>query len=135
MTSLLIDNIGSLVTNAPELGAGPLGLLNDAALIAKDGVVVWVGPRSAASSADARVDAAGRAVIPGFVDSHAHLVFAGDRTAEFTARMSGQPYTGTSGGPDSWRRGRMRAATFMRRLISLGATRNRAQSLSASTGA
>ena len=93
MTSLLIDNIGSLVTNAPELGAGPLGLLNDAALIAKDGVVVWVGPRSAASSADARVDAAGRAVIPGFVDSHAHLVFAGDRTAEFTARMSGQPYT------------------------------------------
>jgi imidazolonepropionase len=91
MTSLLIDNIGSLVTNAPELGAGPLGLLNDAALIAEDGVVVWVGPRSAASSADARVDAAGRAVIPGFVDSHAHLVFAGDRTAEFTARMSGQP--------------------------------------------
>jgi imidazolonepropionase len=93
MTSLLIDNIGSLVTNAPELGAGPLGLLNDAALIAKDGVVVWVGPRSAASPADARVDAGGRAVIPGFVDSHAHLVFAGDRTAEFTARMSGQPYT------------------------------------------
>jgi imidazolonepropionase len=93
MTSLLIDNIGSLVTNAPELGAGPLGLLNNAALIADDGVIAWVGPSSAASSADARMDAAGRAVIPGFVDSHAHLVFAGDRTAEFTARMSGQPYT------------------------------------------
>lgn len=93
MTSLLIDNIGSLVTNAPELGAGPLGLLDDAALVAEDGVVAWVGPASAAPAADGRVDAAGRAVIPGFVDSHSHLVFSGDRTAEFAARMAGQPYT------------------------------------------
>jgi imidazolonepropionase len=56
--------------------------------------VAWVGPATAAPPADARIDVAGRAVLPGFVDSHTHLVFAGDRSAEFEARMSGQPYDG-----------------------------------------
>ncbi|MFC5909428.1 imidazolonepropionase [Streptacidiphilus monticola] len=96
MTTTLLADIGSLVTNDPELGDGsPLGLLRDAALVldADTGTVVWLGPADAAPAADSVVDAAGRAVVPGFVDSHAHLVFAGDRTAEFNARMSGKPYT------------------------------------------
>ncbi|WP_214411809.1 imidazolonepropionase [Sphaerisporangium fuscum] len=93
--SLLIDNIGSLVTNDPGLGEGALGLVEDAALVVEDGLVVWAGPRARIpeGAARERFDAAGRAVVPGFVDSHAHLVFAGDRTAEFEARMSGRPYT------------------------------------------
>ncbi|GAA3800613.1 imidazolonepropionase [Sphaerisporangium flaviroseum] len=95
MGSVLIDNIGSLVTNDPALGEGALGLVADAALVLADGRVAWAGPRSKVPEGAARdrFDAGGRAVIPGFVDSHAHLVFAGDRTAEFEARMSGRPYT------------------------------------------
>ncbi|UGQ14425.1 imidazolonepropionase [Yinghuangia sp. ASG 101] len=93
MTALLVDNIGALVTNDPALGTGPLGPLADAAVVVEDGRVAWVGPAGAAPGADARHDAEGRAVLPGFVDSHAHLVFAGDRTAEFAARMAGQAYT------------------------------------------
>lgn len=92
MTTTLITNIGSLVTNDPALGEGPLGLLQDAALVLDGETVAWAGPATAAPAADHAVDATGRAVIPGFVDSHSHLVFAGDRTAEFNARMSGQPY-------------------------------------------
>ncbi|GAA2572980.1 imidazolonepropionase [Actinomadura fulvescens] len=90
--STLIHNIGELVTNEPELGEGPLGLLRDAALVIEDGQVAWVGPASAAPAADESHDAGGRAALPGFVDSHAHLVFAGERAEEFAARMSGQPY-------------------------------------------
>jgi imidazolonepropionase len=95
MTGLLLDNIGSLVTNDPGIGQGPLGLVRDAAVIFEGGIVVWAGPRSKVpgGGTDTRVDVEGRAVIPGFVDSHAHLVFAGDRTAEFAARMSGQQYS------------------------------------------
>jgi imidazolonepropionase len=90
MTSLVIDNIGSLVTNEPELGEGPLGIVRDAALVTAGERVEAVEPAGAA--ADARIDAGGRCVIPGFVDSHTHLVFAGDRAAEFAARMAGAPY-------------------------------------------
>ncbi|MEV4197494.1 imidazolonepropionase [Micromonospora globbae] len=92
--SLLVDNIGELVTNSPGGGGGPLGIRRDAALLVEDGLVAWVGPARYAPAADRRVDAAGAAVLPGFVDSHAHLVFAGDRAAEFAARMAGEPYTG-----------------------------------------
>ncbi|MGW9214056.1 imidazolonepropionase [Embleya sp. NPDC055664] len=92
MATTLITNIGSLVTNDPELGAGPLGLLRDAALVLDGDRIVWVGAAASAPDADTRHDAEGRAVQPGFVDSHSHLVFAGDRTAEFDARMSGQAY-------------------------------------------
>jgi imidazolonepropionase len=91
--SVLLDRIGELVTNDPSLGEGPLGLVRDAALVLDGGRVAWAGPRSAAPAADERFDAEGRAVLPGFVDSHGHLVFAGDRTGEFEARMSGRPYT------------------------------------------
>ena len=93
MSTLLFTNIGSLVTNDPELGNGPLGILTDAALVTDAGRVAWVGPRAHAPAADAMVDVQQRTVIPGFVDSHAHLVFAGDRAAEFEARMSGTAYS------------------------------------------
>lgn len=92
MAAVVVDNIGVLVTNDPALGVGPLGLVERASVVVDDGLVVAVGPAGAA--ADERIDAAGRCVIPGFVDSHTHLVFAGDRAAEFTARMAGQPYDG-----------------------------------------
>ena len=93
--SVLYDNIGELVTNDPSRGDGaPLGLVTDAAIVVADGLVAWVGPRAAAPAADSCVDVGGCSVLPGFVDSHAHLVFAGDRSAEFAARMSGLPYDG-----------------------------------------
>jgi imidazolonepropionase len=85
-------NIGSLVTNDPTLGSGPLGLIPDAAVVLQDGVVAWVGRTREVGATDEAVDLDGRAVLPGFVDSHAHLMFAGDRAAEFAARMSGRPY-------------------------------------------
>ncbi|WP_131736182.1 imidazolonepropionase [Actinomadura roseirufa] len=90
--STVITDIGELVTNEPGTGEGPLGVLRDAALVIEDGKVAWTGPSSAAPAADEAVDAGGRAVLPGFVDSHAHLVFAGERAEEFAARMSGRPY-------------------------------------------
>jgi imidazolonepropionase len=93
--SLVVDNIGELVTNDPGLGDGPLGIVRDAALLVVDGVVVYAGPRAGLPSSEVtgRIDAAGAAVLPGFVDSHGHLVFAGDRAAEFAARMAGETYT------------------------------------------
>ncbi|MFE3328203.1 imidazolonepropionase [Streptomyces sp. NPDC059176] len=94
MSSTLITNIGALVTNDPALGdATPLGLIEDAALVLDGSNVAWVGRAAEAPAADEAHDAGGRAVIPGFVDSHSHLVFAGDRTAEFNARMSGRAYS------------------------------------------
>jgi imidazolonepropionase len=90
--SLLLDGIGLLVTNDPHLGEGLLGLRRDAALVLDDERVAWVGAATAAPACDERVDVAGRAVLPGFVDSHAHLVFAGDRAAEFAARSAGGRY-------------------------------------------
>ncbi len=90
MTALVIDNIGLLVTGNPDLGEGPLGTLRDAALVIEDGRVERI--EAAGAQGDERIDAAGRCVIPGFVDSHTHLVFAGDRGDEFAARMAGAPY-------------------------------------------
>jgi imidazolonepropionase len=90
VTTLVIDEIGSLVTNEPELGEGPLGIVRDAALVIEGDRVADVAPAGAAG--DQRIDAGGRCVIPGFVDSHTHLVFAGDRADEFVARMAGAPY-------------------------------------------
>ena len=97
--SILITNIGELVTNAPPDAVGSPGhpapgfvAEHQAALVIDDGRVAWAGPAARAPAADEVVDAAGRAVLPGFVDSHAHLVFAGGRGAEFAARMAGQPY-------------------------------------------
>ena len=90
--STLLDGIAELVSNEPGLGEGPLGLVRDAALVIEGDRVVYAGPRRGVPAADRRVELAGQAVLPGFVDSHAHLVFAGDRVAEYAARMAGQPY-------------------------------------------
>jgi imidazolonepropionase len=90
--SVVLTHIGELVTNDPDR-PGLLGIVQDAALVVEHGRVSWVGPSSHAPPADAAYDAAGRAVLPGFVDSHSHLVFAGDRAEEFAARMAGEPYT------------------------------------------
>lgn len=104
--STLLTGIGELTTNAPG-GPGtrdgdPTGLVTDAVVLLDGGRVAWAGPAREARDAvghaldgrepDVTVDAGGRAVLPGFVDSHTHLVFAGDRAAEFEARMAGRPY-------------------------------------------
>ncbi len=122
--SLLITNIGELVTNQPEPGAGTgpgtagrFAAVASAALVIDEGRVAWTGPAPQAPAADQVVDAGGRAVLPGFVDSHAHLVFAGERGAEFAARMAGQPYraggirstvTATRSAPDDQLRANLR---------------------------
>ncbi len=90
MTAFAIDSIGLLVTNDETLGEGPLGIVRDAAVVIEDGEIVAV--EHAGADADERFDAGWRCVIPGFVDSHTHLVFAGDRAEEFAARMAGAPY-------------------------------------------
>ncbi len=89
MSAVVVTGIGELTTHDPDLG-----VLHDAAVVVDGGLVAWVGAGHAAPAADRRVDVGGRAVVPGFVDSHAHLVFAGDRAAEFTARMAGERYDG-----------------------------------------
>ncbi|MCW2596592.1 MAG: hutI [Jatrophihabitans sp.] len=89
----LITGIGELVTNDPDADQ-LLGIMTDAAIVADDTTIHWVGRRADAPDADRRLDLAGRAVVPGFVDSHTHLVFGGDRAAEFAARMAGERYDG-----------------------------------------
>jgi imidazolonepropionase len=93
--TILYDNISELVTNDPSQGDGSaLGIHKNGAIVVDGDRVAWVGPKDGAPAAEHRVDCGNRSVIPGFVDSHAHLVFAGDRSAEFAARMSGEPYDG-----------------------------------------
>jgi imidazolonepropionase len=90
VSATVIDRIGLLVTNDARLGEGPLGVVRDAAVVIEAGMVVAV--TGAGAAGDDRIDVAGRCVLPGFVDSHTHLVFAGDRSDEFAARMAGAPY-------------------------------------------
>jgi imidazolonepropionase len=93
--TVLYDNIGELVTNDPAQGDGSaLGIHTGAAMVVDGDRVAWIGPKNGAPAADRRIDCENTSVIPGFVDSHAHLVFAGDRSNEFAARMSGTPYDG-----------------------------------------
>jgi imidazolonepropionase len=94
-TSFVLGDIGFLVTNDDTLGAGRLGIMRDAAVVVDEGRVAWVGPNTRVPEGSAAQfhSAQGRTVIPGFVDSHAHLAFAGDRSEEFAARMSGMAYT------------------------------------------
>lgn len=85
----LVTGIGELLTCDVPTGAP---IRYDAAVVLEDGLIAWVGPAAAAPAADRAIDVGGRAVLPGWVDSHTHLVFAGDRSAEFAARMAGRPY-------------------------------------------
>jgi imidazolonepropionase len=91
--SIAITNIGSLVTNDQSLGPGILGELTHAALVIENEKIVWVGNANQVPTTDQQIDVEGKAVIPGFVDSHAHLLFAGERSAEFQARMKGEKYS------------------------------------------
>ncbi len=87
MSATVFRNIGELTTN------GGLGVLRDAALVLDGQRVVWVGADVDAPAADSSFDVGGRAVLPGWVDSHTHLAFAGDRSTEFAARMAGETYS------------------------------------------
>ncbi len=91
MTTELLTGIGELTTNDPQR-EGVTGRIHDAAVVIDDGTIAWVGPASEAPAADRRTDLGGRAVLPGWVDSHTHLIFAGDRSEEFEFRMAGHPY-------------------------------------------
>jgi imidazolonepropionase len=95
VTTRVIRNVGELTTNDPTYGdETPLGRLRDAALVVDDDQVLWVGPDAQAPDADEMIDAQRAAIVPGFVDSHTHLIFAGERSDEFEARMAGQRYDG-----------------------------------------
>ncbi len=87
MTKTLFTNIGSLVMPATEIGV--LETLSNAAFLVQNGLVAWVGDADSAPSCEWVVDVAGACVIPGFVDSHAHLTYAGSREQEFADRMAG----------------------------------------------
>jgi imidazolonepropionase len=127
VTSHLVTGIGQLVTNDPAAGDGtPLGVIADAAVVVDGGVVRWTGPARAAPDADTRRDVGGRAVLPGFVDSHSHLVFAGDRAAEFAARMAGVRYDGR-GIDVTVEVTRAAADDELRRLVAARVTEMRAQ--------
>ncbi|MGM1016666.1 MAG: imidazolonepropionase [Actinomycetota bacterium] len=91
MTSELLTGITELTTNDPRHG-GLLGRVRDAAVVIDDGIVAWTGSVSDAPAADSHTDLGGRAVLPGWVDSHTHLIFAGDRSEEFEYRMAGNAY-------------------------------------------
>ncbi len=95
MTTRVIVNIAELTTNDETLGdESPMGRLFDAAVVLDEHQVLWVGANADAPDADERLDASGCAVLPGYVDSHTHLVFAGERSDEFEARMAGERYDG-----------------------------------------
>ncbi|WEK61176.1 MAG: imidazolonepropionase [Candidatus Microbacterium colombiense] len=124
----LITNIGELTTNVSRDG-DPCGTLRDAAVLIDDGRIAWVGAAAEAPASDDVVDAGGRAVIPGFVDSHSHLVFGGDRAEEFEARMAGQKYAAggirstvaaTRGASDQELRARLRG--FVDEMLAQGTT-------------
>lgn len=124
----LLTNIAELTTNVAADG-DPYGTLSDAAVLMEDDRIAWVGAAADAPASDGTVDAGGRAVIPGFVDSHSHLVFAGDRAAEFEARMAGQKYAAggirstvaaTRAASDEELRARLRG--FLAEMLAQGTT-------------
>src|ERR1019366_10626579 len=93
VTTRVVRHIGELTTNDPSIGdESALGRILDAALVVDDEQVLWVGPNRDAPDADEMLDAKNGAVIPGFVDSHTHLVFAGEISDDFDARMAGVHY-------------------------------------------
>lgn len=93
MISTAVTGVAELVT-CDDSTDDRLGVRRDAAVVVQNGRVAWIGNAAQAPAADRQIDLGGRTLIPGFVDSHSHLVFAGDRSAEFAARMTGTPYDG-----------------------------------------
>lgn len=95
MSTQLVTNIGQLVTNDPTVGdQSLLGIINNAAVVIENGLIAWVGEAASAPATDTARQLDGGCVIPGFVDSHTHAIFAGDRSQEFSARMMGTAYDG-----------------------------------------
>ena len=132
---LVVHGIGQLVTCEPTQGEGPLGLLENAAVAARQGQIVWVGPTSRwhgrlqLPAHATIVDAQGCCVRPGFVDAHSHLLWAGSRADEYAARVRGQPYWGggimrtvrmtRAAGPEELRRAvRKRLCSYLRHGVT-----------------
>ncbi len=92
MSSTAFTNIATLVTNDPNIGEGSLGILHDATVVIEDSQIKFVG-KCSQTGVDNVIDCSGKTLLPGFVDSHTHLIFAGDRSQEFSARSRGEKYT------------------------------------------
>lgn len=92
MTSIALTNIETLVTNSAELGEGLLGTSSHMTLVIEDEKVAALSNRTP-DGVDRVIDCSGKTVIPGFVDSHTHLIFAGDRSEEFASRSRGEKYS------------------------------------------
>lgn len=92
MSSTAFTNITTLVTNDPNIGEGSLGILHDATVVIEDSQIKFVG-KGSQTGVDNEIDCSGKTLLPGFVDSHTHLIFAGDRSQEFSARSRGEKYT------------------------------------------
>lgn len=133
----VLTNIGCLATCDSPVGQDDIGIVRDAALAWRDGVIVWVGPADALPGVDSdgeRWDAGGRLVIPGLVDCHTHLAFGGWRAGEFTERIRGASYLEIArrgGGIGSTVRDTRaldeeamadRAGTFAEEMLDLGTT-------------
>ena len=137
--TFLLTDVGRLVTCCPGLGEGPLGVIENGALTAKDGIITWVGRSGEVPEDDEPSDggylADGDAVIPGLIDCHTHLVFDGDRSQEFAARLRGEPYEAggvrttveaTRAADDNWLA--FKASERLRRFQSFGVTTIEAKS-------
>ena len=92
MSSTAFTNIATLVTNDPNIGEGSLGILHDATVVIEDSQIKFVG-KGSQTGVDNEINCSGKTLLPGFVDSHTHLIFAGDRSQEFSARSRGEKYT------------------------------------------
>src|ERR1019366_114460 len=120
---------GPALPGPVQSGPGSFAVIEDAALVVEAGRVAWTGPAAEAPAADEVIDCEGRSVVPGFVDSHAHLVFAGERSAEFAARMTGaayraggiqSPVAATRAASDAMLRATLRA--LVRQMLHQGTT-------------
>jgi len=133
----LLTNIASLATCRSEGGQGDIHAIPRAALAWEDGRILWVGPEAdlpARLRAGAQLDAGGRLVIPGLVDCHTHLAFAGWRADEFERRLRGESYLeiaaaggGIAATVEATRAASdaeltARAAGFLEGMLSLGVT-------------